>query len=85
LGWSESGTEKVGPTGASRGPKFNSQQPHEGSQPFVQLQCTHIHKVNKSLKKKKKKQRQIIISSRAFWSTKRVPSQLVLQKRKEGR
>ena len=23
--------------------EFNSQQPHEGSQPSVQLQCTHIH------------------------------------------
>jgi hypothetical protein len=34
-------------TGESRGPKFNSQQPHEGSQPSVQLQCTHIYKINK--------------------------------------
>jgi hypothetical protein len=24
----------------------NSQQPHEGSQPSVQLQCTHKHKIN---------------------------------------
>jgi hypothetical protein len=32
--------------------KFNSQQPHEGSQPSVQLECTHIHKINRSLKKK---------------------------------
>ena len=38
--------------GASRGPEFNSQQPQDGSQPFVQLQCTHIHKINKSRKKK---------------------------------
>jgi hypothetical protein len=31
----------------SRGPKkFNSQQKHEGSQPSVQLQCTHRHKIN---------------------------------------
>jgi hypothetical protein len=34
--------------GASRGPEFNSQQPHDGSQPSAQLQCTHIHKINKS-------------------------------------
>jgi hypothetical protein len=40
-------------TGASRGPKFNSQQPHEGLQPSVQLQYIHRHKINKSLKKKK--------------------------------
>ena len=32
--------------------KFNSEQPHEGSQPSVQLQCTYIHKINKSLKNK---------------------------------
>jgi hypothetical protein len=43
-------------------PEFNSQQPHGGSQPSViesdapfwrvwrQLQYTHIHKINKSLK-----------------------------------
>jgi hypothetical protein len=31
--------------------KFNSQQPHDGSQLSVQLQCTHIHKLN--LKKQK--------------------------------
>jgi hypothetical protein len=47
LVWSESGTEKVGPNRASRDPKFNSQQPHEGSQPSVQLHYTQIHKVNK--------------------------------------
>ena len=47
---------------SSRGPEFNSQQPHGGSQPSVmgsdalfwcvwrQLQCTHINKIN--LKKK---------------------------------
>jgi hypothetical protein len=34
--------------GASRDPEFNSQQPYDGSQPSVQLQCTHIHKINKS-------------------------------------
>ena len=46
-----------------RGPQFNSQQPYGGSQPSVmeldalfwcvwgQLQCTHIYKINKSLKK----------------------------------
>jgi hypothetical protein len=39
--------EQMGLTGASRGPKFNSQQPHEGSQ-----QCFHTHKVNTSFKKK---------------------------------
>jgi hypothetical protein len=48
-------------------PKFNSWQPHGGSQPSVmgsdtlfwrvcrQQQCTHIHKIN--LKKKKKRKR----------------------------
>jgi hypothetical protein len=40
---------------ASRGSEFNSQQPHDGSQPFAQLQCTHIHKITKSLKKKNKR------------------------------
>jgi len=52
-------------TASSRGSEFNSQQPHGGSQPSVmgssvlfwcvwrQLQwCTHINKINKSLKKK---------------------------------
>jgi hypothetical protein len=46
----------------SRGPEFNSQQPHGGSQPPVmgsgalfwcvgrQRQCTHIYKINKSSK-----------------------------------
>jgi hypothetical protein len=40
-------------TGFSRGPEFNSQQPHGGSQSSVMgpdallLQCTHIHKINK--------------------------------------
>jgi hypothetical protein len=49
-----------------KGPEFKSQQPHGGSQPSVmrsdalfwcvwrQLQCTHIHKINDSLKKKSK-------------------------------
>jgi len=47
-------------TALHRGPEFNSQQPHGDSQPSVmesdalfwcvwrQLQCTHIHKINKS-------------------------------------
>ena len=46
---------------SSRGPEFNSQQHHGGSQPSVmgsdalfwgvlkKLQCTHIHKVNNFL------------------------------------
>jgi hypothetical protein len=49
---------------SSRGPEFNSQKPHGGSQPSImefdalfwcvwQLQCTHINKTNKSLKEKK--------------------------------
>jgi hypothetical protein len=54
LGWSKQGLRKRGPTGTSRGPKFNSQQPHEGLQPSIQLQCTHIHKINKYIFKKKK-------------------------------
>jgi hypothetical protein len=51
----------------SRGPEFNSQQPHGGSKPSVmgsdalfwcvwgQLQCIHINKISKSLKKKERK------------------------------
>jgi hypothetical protein len=52
---------------SSRGPEFKSQQPHGGSQPSVmgsdalfwgrQLQCTHIHKINKSFKKIFKRKR----------------------------
>ena len=41
-------------TRGRRGPKFNSQQTQEGSQPSVQLQCAHIHKIN--LKKMKRSQ-----------------------------
>jgi hypothetical protein len=29
---------------STKGPEFNSQQPHEGSQPSVQLQRTNKHK-----------------------------------------
>jgi hypothetical protein len=43
----------AGLTGARKGPK-NS--PHEGLQ-SVQLQCTYIHKINKSFKKRKKERR----------------------------
>jgi len=51
---------------SSSSPEFNSQQPHGGSQTSImgsdalfwcvwkQLQCTHIHEINTSLKKKKK-------------------------------
>jgi hypothetical protein len=54
---------------SSRGPEFNSQQPHGGSQPSImgsdalflgvwrQLQCTHIPKINKYIFKKKKEKR----------------------------
>jgi hypothetical protein len=54
---------------SSEGPEFNSQQPHGGSQPSVigsnalfccirrQRQCTHIYKINKSLKKKRKEKK----------------------------
>jgi hypothetical protein len=45
---------------SSRGPEFNSQQPHDGSQPpivesdfffwFTSRQRTYIHKINKSKK-----------------------------------
>jgi hypothetical protein len=68
LGHSEQGQPKrAGLTGANRGPKFNSQQPHEVSQPSVQLQCTHIHKINKSLKnyfiKNKQKNRASLTST----------------------
>ena len=37
----------VSGAGASRGPEFNSQQSHDGSQSSIQLQCTHIHEMNK--------------------------------------
>jgi hypothetical protein len=44
-----------------RGPEFNSQQPHDGSQPSVQLQCTHKkNKQKKKLKKKKKPQTALV-------------------------
>ena len=33
---------------------FNLQQPHDGSQPYVHLQCTHIHKKNRSFYKKER-------------------------------
>jgi hypothetical protein len=65
---------------SSRGTKFNSQQPHGGSQPSVmgsdtlfwcvwwQRQYIHIHKINKSLKKNKKqisiKQKCLLLVSR---------------------
>ena len=35
-------------TRVSKGPEFNSQQQNDGSQPSIQLQCTHIHKINKN-------------------------------------
>jgi hypothetical protein len=50
---------------SSKGPEFNSQQPHSGLQPSVmesdalswcvsrEQLCTYIHKINKSFKKKK--------------------------------
>ena len=63
LGWRDGSVVKS-TNYSSRGPEFNSQQPHVGSQPSVmrsdtlfwcvwrQLQCTHIHK-QINLKKKK--------------------------------
>ena len=54
MGWR--GSSVVKSTDCSfRGPEFNSQQPHGGSQPsimgsddfFCVQQCIHIHKVNK--------------------------------------
>jgi hypothetical protein len=81
---------------SSRGPEFNSQQPHGGSQPSVmgsdalfwcvwrQLQCTHIHKINESLKKQNQTRkcsghpalgRKISVSSLQNESTKWVPGQ----------
>jgi hypothetical protein len=41
--------------GLSEASNLHSQQPHDGSQPSVQLQCTHTHKINLKKKKKKKK------------------------------
>jgi hypothetical protein len=61
-GWRDGSTVKSTDC-SSRGPKFNSQQPHGGSQRSVigsdalfwcvceQLQCTHKLKIDKSLKK----------------------------------
>jgi len=58
LGWRDGSVVK-GTKCSSRGPEFNSQQPHGGSQPSVmgirsgvwrQWQCTHIHEINKSFK-----------------------------------
>jgi hypothetical protein len=46
---------------SSRGPEFNSQQPHGGSQPSVMgsdaLNSVLINEINKSLKKKKRKKK----------------------------
>jgi hypothetical protein len=39
--------------GESRGPEFNSQQPHDGSKLSVQLQCTHIHILEPLFKNRK--------------------------------
>jgi hypothetical protein len=47
LGWRD-GSAVKSTDYSSKGPEFKSQQPHGGSQPSVQLQCTHIHKINKS-------------------------------------
>jgi hypothetical protein len=66
VGWRDGSAVRALAAYSSRGPEFSSQQPHGGSQPSVmrssvlfccvwrQLQCTQIHKINKSLKKKKK-------------------------------
>ena len=50
LGQREQGLREWGRLEQAEIQKFNSQQPREGSQPSVQIQCTHIHKINKSLK-----------------------------------
>jgi hypothetical protein len=43
LGWSEWGwPEQAGPPEQAEVLKFNPQQPHEDSQPSVQLQCIHM-------------------------------------------
>ena len=47
LGQSEQGLSKRGRLEWAEILKFNSQQPHENSQPSVQLRCAHIHKINK--------------------------------------
>jgi hypothetical protein len=59
----------------SRGPKFNSQQPHEGSQPSVQPQCTHIHKK----KRKRSKETHTVIETYTFAYTE------ILQKHNTGK
>jgi hypothetical protein len=51
-GWRDGSAVRSTEQSSSRGPEFNSQQPHGGSQPSVmgselQLQCTHIHKIIK--------------------------------------
>jgi hypothetical protein len=44
VGWRDGSVDKS--TDCSpEGLEFKSQQPHEGSQPSIQLQCTHIHKI----------------------------------------
>jgi hypothetical protein len=65
LGWRDGAVVKS-PDCFSRGPEFNSQQPHGGSQPSVmgtdalfwsvwrEQQCIHTHKINKSVQIKKK-------------------------------
>jgi len=67
MGWRDGSAVKSTDC-SSRGPEFNSQQPHDCSQSSVmgsdalfccawrQLQCTHINKINTSLKNKCLKQ-----------------------------
>jgi hypothetical protein len=62
LGWRDDSVVKS-TNCFSRGPEFNSQQPHGSSQPSVMVSdalfwciirekwCAHIHKINKSFKK----------------------------------
>ena len=46
LGWSKQGLSEQGQLAGAEVLKSNSQQPHEGSETSIQLQCTHTHKIN---------------------------------------
>jgi hypothetical protein len=48
--WRDDGSVVKSTDCSSRGPEFNSQQPHGGSQPSImRSDSTHIYKINKSL------------------------------------
>jgi hypothetical protein len=78
MGWRDGSVVKS-TDGSSRGPEFNSQQLHGGSQPSImgsdalfwcvwrKQQCIHINKGNKSLLKKKNLERMYSSKTDESW------------------